>query len=223
MIFDSLAVQAGIGLFVCGAAVVYQRWMESLQFAQSPPNGDEDIKIVTGSFSGTHRLEDAGDTEAQEFLHQKELGNIEQARELGIRYAQAILELDAGPLAKEIQGKAPLVQHHQYLLYSHLVSRMIAEESPNSILAQTSLNVFYNAIEDRSGDMHKHLCDMAGLSLYILCERSHQHSSSEIGAVFAQLCGKPGDADWAAYGKQLCETLDLFCRNEIEQIKWNRQ
>lgn len=176
---------------------------------------DEDIKIASGPFSARSSGEDISELAARDFLMEKRAGNIERARELGIQFAQAILDTKAGPLVREMVHKPQQVQHHQYLLFSYVVNRVIAEQSPNGILAQTSLNVFYSEVEEKSPDVYKHISDMAAFSLYILCERSKCRSDEEIGQVFAQLCGGESDSTLMDYGNRLYRKLYDSCMEII--------
>lgn len=175
---------------------------------------DEDIKIADGHFSSS-RSEDSSEIAAREFLRQKQSGNIKRARELGAVFARALLMPEEGPLAGALSRKPMQMQHHIYLLYTYVVNRVIAEHSPDSILAQTSLNVFYSEIETASPEVFRHVNDMAAFSLYILCERSRNRSDDEIGRIFAELCGMKDDPETFRYGNELFHKLYEACAEKI--------
>lgn len=179
---------------------------------------DEDIKIAGDRFPKPSV--DASELAAREFLRQKESGNVDRARELGKLFARAVLGVESGPLAGEMSGKPMQVQHHLYLLYTYVVNRVIAEYSPNSILAQTSLNVYYSEIEGASPALHTHVSDMAAFSLYILCERSKNRTDDEIGRIFAELCGLDNQAELREYGNQLFRKFYDACAEKIKQVPY---
>lgn len=203
--------------FICTLALYLARnsWKRPLLLAAE---GDEDIKIAPGSFSQPC-AEDGADLAARDFLKQKGCGNIDRARDLGTRYAKALLHTQDGPLAGEAEGKPPQVQHHIYLLYAYVVSHVIADHSPNSILAQTSLNIFHSTVEASSAEMTAHINDTAAFSMYILYERSSSRAD-EVGRIFAGLAGRETDTALAAYGNRLYDEIYLFCVQEIRRTKY---
>lgn len=188
---------------------------QNLLLATTGIDGDEDIKIAPGHFSQSPRAEDAAELAAEDFLRQKRSGNVELARELGSRYARALLQMENGPLAGELKGKPQTMWPHIFLLYSYVVNHVIADHSPNSILAQTSLNVFYKDIEAASPELYRYVSDMAAFSLYILCERSRNRSDEEIGMIFAGLAGSDSDTALVRYGNELYDKLYAYCIGEI--------
>ena len=150
---------------------------------------DEDIKIAGNNFNAKGKGEEySSDLAAKQFLEQKESGNIDKARALGKTLAQALLQQNKELFGKGVATVEPVHPHHQMLLYSYALNRVVSEHSPNSIVAQTVLNVFYNELETASAEMYQHVCDMAAFSLYILCERSEKRKSDEIGKTYASLC-----------------------------------
>ncbi len=185
---------------------------------------DDDVKIA-GSFSGVGKVNqvDSGEESARQFLEQKECGNIDKARELGKSYADALIHIETVP---SLTAEKPLTQrelHHQLLLYSYVVNRVIAEFAPNSIVAQTCLNVFYTQIEETSAELHQHLNDMAAFSLYVLCERSPSRSDEEIGSIYAELCDFDGRDDIIDEGNSFFKRAYDFCKGKILGIDFLRK
>lgn len=184
---------------------------------------DEDMKIAPGSFSAkTPDGEGAAEAAAKEFLEQKRSGNIQQARELGEAYARQMLENN-----RELFGNGALVQdavdnkqHQKILLYAYAANRVIAESAPNSILGQTALNVFYKELEETAPQLYQHVCDMAGYSLYILCERSTSRSDGGIGEVYASLCGLEGDAAAIAEGNAQYRAYYAACDEMLREVRF---
>ena len=150
---------------------------------------DADMKIAPENFSAGPLEETGLQDEAEDYLRQKSAGNIELARSLGERYADLLIAYagkNFDPWPTELAGG--LQAHHRLLLLTYVVNRAVAELSPNSILAQTTLNVFYSELEEKAPQLDKYIRDMASYSLYVLCERSQSCSDDEIGRIYARLC-----------------------------------
>lgn len=179
---------------------------------------DEDVKIASGSFKKEVVHVDSGEEAARQFLEQKNCGNIDKARILGKDYANAIINIETGPVAQEGKPRTQRELHHRLILYSYIVNRVIAECSPNSIVAQTCLNVFYTAIEEASAELYKHVSDMAAFSLYVLCERSPSRSDAEIGAIYAELCDFDGREDIVKEGNDFYVSIYRFCLDKLDGI-----
>ncbi len=209
---ESLAYAVCCSLFLAATAQMLKH--RNLSFAIT---GDEDMKIASpGNFSPS-KSEDSGELAAEQFLQQKQLGNISRARKLGLQYAQILL--DKPPSLFE-PTTDQLLLHHQYLLFSYAVNRAIAEGSPNSILAQTSLNVFYATVEESSPELAEHLRDTGAYSLYILCQRSHIRSLDKIGGVYAELIQRPDDPVAIEHGNTLYQNYMTYCLNLLKQTQY---
>ena len=162
--------------------------------AAAMSGGDEDMKIAHRHFSPAAEAEDSVQAEVEDFLRQKSVGNISRARQLGVQYASLLMReaqenFDPWPenMAQSLRA------HHQLLMFSYVVNRVVAELSPNSILAHTALNVFYDTLEEKAPQLDKYVKDMASYSLYVLCERSDTCTLDQIGKIYARLCGDKGN------------------------------
>jgi hypothetical protein len=181
--------------------------------------GDEDMKIAGDSFSPLP-AEDPAETEARRFLRQKSVGNIEKARELGKLYAREIVNVPQSSPLGTAADCGQMEFHHQLVLCSYVVNRVIAEHSPDSILAQTSLRVFYDEVERASAVMYTHISDPAAFSLYTLWERSRGHDEDEIGRIYAKLCGLEGDAKAISNGNALYGWFTAVCAQFMENTAY---
>ena len=181
---------------------------------------DDDIKIAPNSFSEKAHMIDLGEEAARQFLEQKENGNIEKARILGKSFAGDIVHIEDGPLKQLDKPRTQRELHHQIVLYSYVVNRVIAEHSPNSIVAQTCLNVFYTAIESASKELHKHVSDMAAFSLYVLCERTPNRNDDQIGVTYARLCDFEGASDVIEDGNEFYKRVYDYCWDKLIDIEY---
>lgn len=162
---------------------------------------DADMKIVPESFSpAPAETEDGAEVEA--FLRQKSVGNVARARELGQQYAELLMQETQENFEPWPENMADSLRaHHRLLMLSYVVNRVVAELSPNSILAHTALNVFYSTVEARAPQLDKYIRDMASYSLYVLCERSESCTPEQIGKIFARLCADKGNEALALEGQ----------------------
>jgi len=184
---------------------------------------DADMKIAPESFSAGRGSDTSGRDEAEDYLRQKSAGNISLARTLGERYA-ALLMAEAqenfDPWPTELAGE--LQAHHRLLLLTYVVNRAVAELSPDSILAQTTLNVFYSELEEKAPQLDKYIRDMGSYSLYVLCERSHNSTDDEIGGIFARLCSDKDNASLVAEGNRHYREYYAACQKLHEQAGYVR-
>ena len=192
----------------------------SLMFAVA--GEDADMKIAPKSFSSAPK-DDAGATdEAEEYLRQKSVGNIERARALGERYAALVMaEANKNLSRRPAELAEELRTHHRLLLLTYVVNRAVAELSPNSILAQTTLNIFYSELEKRAPQLlSKYIQDMGSYSLYVLCERSHRSSEDEIGKIYARLCADKDNPLLIGEGNRHYREYYAACKELHDQTQY---
>ncbi|MCL2579901.1 MAG: hypothetical protein FWE32_07690 [Oscillospiraceae bacterium] len=218
MIWLELALITGCALFLFTALKG-----ENLLLAAS---GDEDadMKIAPGSGGSIRDTEPAAEeaeAEAQNYLRQKSSGNIDLARALGSSYAALVMAEAKDKFDPWPEGMAEALQaHHALLLFSYVINRVVADLSHNSILAQTTLNVFYCEIETKAPGLDKYIRDMASYSLYILCERSSQCPTDQVGKIFARLCGDKDNERLIARGHTLFADYYARCKQLHEQTRY---
>ncbi|MDR2908358.1 MAG: hypothetical protein LBU86_00540 [Oscillospiraceae bacterium] len=208
------AAAAFLGL--AGLAAIRLKAQGSLIFAAA--GEDEDIKIA-GSFTREPDISEA-DAAARAYLKQKSAGNVDRARGLGQAFAGLLREWSEELLSSDPQGLERLRAHHKILMLSYVVNKTISGLSPNSIVAQTALNVFYDTIEEETPELNPHVRDMAGFSLYILCERSEGRMEDEAGGIFAQLCGKEADRELIEEGNALYRDYYKACKSLHEMTEY---
>jgi len=186
--------------------------------------GDEDMKIVTGGFHGFHKdeeLENAeAEVEANAYMRHKNNGNIEKARALGRQFAAELCGLAKTISEPQSCDDALMRLHNKLLLFYYVINRVISDLSLNSILAQTTLNVFYAELESTAPELYGHVRDMAAFSFYILCERSETCNEYEIGKVYARLCGGKDQISVSREGVRLYREYYSVCSGLYEQEEY---
>ena len=97
---------------------------------------DSDMKIVPPSGMAPS-FEDAGEKAAQEFVMQKENGNIDKAYGLGKRIADVLLE-ENGPVLTFCEASLqPFVRLQRKILFAFAADTVLNAELP-SVLAETA-------------------------------------------------------------------------------------
>ena len=178
---------------------------------------DDDIKIA-GTHTGGGTQPDAGELAAQDFLAQKRNGNIDRARGLGEAFAKTLWGLAQDLIMDDESVFTQQEIHHRLLLCSYSVNRVIANHSPNSIVAQTILSRFYAEVEDQSIVLHRHISDTAAFSLYILNERSGHGGDDAVGRIYAKLTGHENDPESILAGREVYESFSAGCKALLDQV-----
>ncbi|GAA6514026.1 hypothetical protein [Merdimmobilis hominis] len=178
---------------------------------------DSDIKIA-----GQEPMleEDAGDTAvAEEYLRERENGNIERARQLGRTLATELFGSDEVLNLGYDRSESPLVLAQRRILFSFVAGRAIDELTPNSILADTAVSVFYDVIKEKPV-VYGEINDAAAISLYMLTSRAPGLDACAVGRVFAKLCGREGSRLYAKMGSGLCLFYYDCMKQAIEKTEF---
>ena len=182
---------------------------------------DADMKIAPESFSPRWGDQTDIDSEAEDFLRQKSAGNIRLARELGERYAALLMAQvseNFDPWPEDLAGE--LHAHHRLLLLTYTVNRVAGELSPSPVLAQTTINVFYQSLEEQAPQLDKYIRDMASYSLYMLHERSQSGAQDEIGKIFARLCADKDNPGLIELGNRYYREYYTLCKDLHNQTQY---
>lgn len=160
---------------------------------------DSDMKIAGASFgdsSGTIR--DSAEQTAHLLEHHKKNGNLSRARRLGAIMADSVSAIEGDSPA---QDSALLTQRR--ILLAFAVEVGLECFLPDSLVAQTAQNIFYNTLHTTSPAFYDDLQESGAFSFYYLCVRDGREVEQCVGKTFASLCGHAGDAAYAHTGEQL--------------------
>lgn len=158
----------------------YWRWL-ALPLGLVLGEDDSDMKIASDSPGEKGERADVdADEFADAYLIQNGLGNIARARELGALFAERMLRFAA---KEEGPPKGPA----RAALLAFGVNRAVELYSPNSILAQTALSAFYEAVSRMDDVSRLAVNDATSLSFYLLAARSAEDEPRAVGQTFARL------------------------------------
>ena len=176
-------------------------------------NDDSDMKIAPDRPS---ELFDLSEGAASAFVREKSNGNMEKARLLGQSLAA---ELGREPGGLPYFGVGAFDDgkslDQRRLLYAYVVSRVIEDTAPNSIVAQSALSAFYSQVQRETPEYYPAVTDSAALSLYILAGRSEPDDYNALGRTFARLCGREEDPVFCRYGRELALYFAVKCTQAV--------
>lgn len=171
---------------------------------------DDDIKIFPGS--GTRIASgDSAQEDADEFVRQRNNGNIDRAKRLGARYARHLCRLWR-------PGDSSEVLSQKKVLYAYAVANAIEERSPNTFLEQAALSAFHQNVANRSAADHETIEDSAAFTLYLLAERDR--CGAGFGRVYAQLCGREDDEEMVGKGIWLYHRYTADCASIFNRANY---
>ena len=141
---------------------------------------DEDMKIAPSCPTSIQEETDSTDRSVLDFVRQKNNGNVTRAKMLGAQLAGVVLDM-----GKQLLGGPR--RNQQLMLVSYGLNRMVETLSPNSTVAHTVLNTFYDQVQEKDEQIYQAINDSAAYTLYMLEARQEDN----MGKVYAKLCGNP--------------------------------
>lgn len=139
---------------------------------------DADMKIAPASPTSIQEEADSTDRSVLDFVRQKNNGNVARAKQLGSQLAGVLLEM-----GRQLIG-CPR-RNQQLMLVSYGLNRMVEENAPNSTVAHTVLNTFYDQVQEKDAQVYQAINDSGAYTLYMLEARQ----GDNVGRVCAKLCG----------------------------------
>lgn len=170
---------------------------------------DSDMKIVPDKPS---ELFDSSEGAASAFVRERDNGNMEKARLLGIRFAGELTAETKGASLFGTGEPEPLqIQEQRKILFSYIVHSVVNDIAPNSIVAQSAISAFYETVNGISPEIYAMITDSAVYSLYIHSDRTAPGDANALGRVFAHLCGRAQDEVFIRRAEQLVAYLIAYC------------
>ena len=181
----------------------------SLSLFDAAEENDSDVKIFpTSGRSAAPQPDDDG---ADEFVRERDNGNLEKAKRLGRLFARHLRHLWR-------PGDTAAVLLQKKILYGYVVAKVIEKRSPNSVLEQAALGEFYREIRSRSPQEYDSIQDSVAFTKYLLSE--HSPGDERFGGVFAEQCGRKGDPELCGKGILLYYRYTAHCMAVYNQIQY---
>lgn len=164
---------------------------------------DKDIKIAGNRPSESVKEHAEAEKVAEEFGREKQNGNIDRARALGVEMAGELIRVgEEASFGADISGNFQLSLQRKILLaFSATVT--FEKYCVSSVAARTAHSVFYNTLQDTLPDLYHELSDTSAFSFYYLAYRRGSEVERRIGQTFAMLCSHDGDPVYQELGEAL--------------------
>ncbi|MFQ9873015.1 MAG: hypothetical protein ACLRVT_08545 [Oscillospiraceae bacterium] len=179
-------------------------------------SGDEDMKIMPQD-GLPQQDDDSAEDSAEEYVREKDNGNMARAHRLGEVFAGEVLREKGVYTLGLSETESLLMLKHRRILFAFVVDRTLDECSPNSLLAQAALNVFYDAIQKEAPEFYREMNASGAFSLYLLSARG-ENPAVHVGEDFAELCQVPDQPQIAQMAEHLYDYFVGFCRDALERI-----
>ena len=175
---------------------------------------DSDIKIFTDEESQKPIAADDPDLMAKKVEEQRAKGNIQRARDLGVRLSDALVR-QWSQSDPDFHLDPQVLQQQKKLLYAYCVKIGLEAFCLETLLATTALNVFMEEIDQQDQILYKDIHRSQAFSLYLLCTRLADQRDYAIGRVFAKLCEKENDAPLVKYGQMQYDQYMDFVNEQV--------
>ncbi len=180
------------------------------------------MRIAPDDLSVLKRQADNSDDYALCYLRQKANGNIEKAKQLAERFMGDMLLLESKNCFGTAKVEMNKLMTQLEILFVYAVNQAINDCAPNAIIAQTILNSFYDRLKEADPAVYRLLDDTGIFSYYILCSRSPNCTSTDIGNTFAKACGCDGDSDMVRTGSHYYEEIYDRCTSRFHEVSFDR-
>lgn len=170
---------------------------------------DSDMKIAPERISDVF---DSSEGAANAFVREKNNGNMEKARGLGKQFANELTVENKGATLFGVgafDNENTILQRR--VVFSFIVSRVVEDMAPNSMVAQSVISSFHESVRDISPEIYDSVTDSAAFSLYALAGRSLSDDAKAIGKVFARLCEREDDVLFVRYGSEIVNYFIMYC------------
>ena len=180
---------------------------------------DSDMKIAGAKPSRSVARAQADNTETirAELEQEKQSGNLDRARTLGMRLAEEF-DRAQGEFAFGLDsGEDGEVKLQRRLLLCFAVAVGLEQFTVSALVARTALNVFYNTLKKIDVEFYEDLNNTGAFSFYYLALRRGMDVERRIGQTFAMLCSRDGDPVYQELGEALYCRFLASVRGEIRR------
>lgn len=161
---------------------------------------DDDVKIAPQDLSKLFAKENpVADDNIDLLMCQRANGNTARARAMGKRFVEDLIDCVWTKAPEDVESGVFELQTK--MLFAYAVHRVIADYSPNHIVANAALGSFYENLEDADEQLSQQINDNAAFSLYVLLHRSGNETPKTIGETFAKLCEAGECSDCSILGE----------------------
>lgn len=169
----------------------------------------DDLSELAAAFSS-----DDSEETARRFRAHRDNGNLERAQRIGRLLANELLQKESAALWGIDDVESMLMIRQRKLLFVFVADQVLEELLPDSLLAQSAQNTFYNKLKRVEPALYDAVRADGAFSLYLVCCKDGLTDCDGIGKVFAGLVGRAEDYVIRQFG----ETLYKYFRDVCEKI-----
>lgn len=152
---------------------------------------DRDMKIVGLNDKS------APDNTENEHRQQKDNGNLEKAKKLGITMAKEVMAWQDFTDCEEQE------RLNEQILYIFACTVAFDNFTPSRMTAVSALSAFYDKLRETSLEFYNTISSSAAFSFYYLCLRNRNDLGRCVGETFAMLCSRSEDEQLIKRGREL--------------------
>ena len=180
-------------------------------------NDDSDMKIV-GELSSVARTPDESEAAARLFERERSNGNLEKAHEVGKFLARALLE--PGGIAYDPEAAVDFERRNICILYAFAADQAISRYSPNTMIAQSAENEFYDEIRRSNAPLYESISRSGAFSIYLLCKKGRDGLREDMGKAYAKIVRRPEDREAEKLGEESYKKFCEYCFEHLEKINF---
>ncbi len=209
-----------IAAFILALVYYYSNIQEKNNIKLCMCGDDSDMKIMPQPGQNIP-VDDGGDDAAQEYVREKENGNMAKAHSLGKLFASDILDKNGTYLFGLSETESLLMAKHRRILFCFVIDRILDENCPNQLLSQAALNVFYDEIKNTEPEFYDDMNASGAFSLYLIAVRS-ETPSVNIGKAFAELCQVEDNEPIQQMAEHLYDYFVSHCMNILNDTCFSK-
>ena len=169
---------------------------------------DSDIKIAPSKGVGKNVADDTAGIEI-DLESQKENGNIERAKKLGLDIASLF---DAQKYKNITKSPDNITQAKLLLAFTTFFET--ETEIKNSILLKSCQYEITSSIKSEYPELYQNMVNSPAFTMYYLCVRTEDDIANEIGKTYAKLVGDKDSVELSTEGREIF----LKFKTDIDEI-----
>lgn len=183
---------------------------------------DDNMKVVYFKNRGFGSSGKKQADDSEEYLRQKECGNLARAKDLGAQIAEFVAQDEDFYGLSEVSDLFDREELQVRQLLCYTVVTVLHHRIVPEFLAEAAVADFLQALEKSSPEIYRHFAEGSSYSMYLLSRYRGGEPELEVGKTFAMLCGIQ-DAVTVEYGETLYSCTEYVISEMIRQMDWNMQ
>lgn len=181
---------------------------------------DKDMKIFGSNRADKSFLNSELYGDDADYQKQKENGNVDKAKELGVLLANEFVSVCRKDELTLSQNDNESLMTQKILLLSFTVMAGLEEFCDNIAIANTARTSFFDKLYELDNDLFVRSSDTGAFSFYYLSFRRGTEVDRRVGQTFAMLCSHDGDPIYQELGEALYCWFFSIIQKKVEQAEF---